>query len=88
MKNILLLLISLTILTGCDFDQEDPKFPSAPPSLMEACPSLKNMPPNTVKLSEALTVISDNYFQYHECRAKVDLWIEWYKLQKKIFETQ
>lgn len=86
MKRILF-LVPLLFLIGCVPDSDN-KFPDIPPSLIEACPSLKNVPENTVKLSEAIGIISENYFQYHECRAKVDLWIDWYKLQKRIYENK
>jgi DNA invertase Pin-like site-specific DNA recombinase len=41
----------------------------------------------TEKLSEVLKVVVDNYGQYHECKIKVDTWVEWYKTQKDIFES-
>lgn len=87
MKKILVVLFFPLLLTGCDLDGEDtPRFPDVPLGLLEACPSLKNIPPSTAKLSEVLTVVTDNYYKYHDCRAKVDFWIEWYKLNKKIVE--
>ena len=62
------------------------KFPDVPEELMTACPDLKQTEP-TAKLSEVLKDVTDNYSQYHECRAQVDSWIEWYKTQKQIFES-
>ena len=53
---------------------------------MEACPDLKKTE-STEKLSEVLKVVVDNYGQYHECKVKVDTWVEWYKTQKDIFES-
>jgi hypothetical protein len=52
---------------------------------METCPDLKKAP-ETTKLSEVLTTVTQNYGQYHECRIKADAWIEWYDAQKKIFD--
>ena len=52
---------------------------------MEACPDLKKAP-ETTKLSEVLTTVTQNYGQYHECSIKVNSWIEWYNTQRKIFE--
>ena len=52
---------------------------------MEACPDLQKTEP-TEKLSEVLKVVVNNYGQYHECKVKVDTWVEWYKTQKQIFE--
>jgi hypothetical protein len=84
------LLIALTVLlTGCAmFDTAPVKrtFPSVPTELMEACPGLKKTEP-TEKLSEVLKVVVDNYGQYHECKIKVDTWVEWYKTQRDIFES-
>jgi hypothetical protein len=85
------LLIALTVLmmTGCAMFSPTPvkrNFPVVPSELMEACPDLKKTEP-TEKLSEVLKVVVDNYGQYHECKIKVDTWVEWYKTQKDIFES-
>jgi len=82
----LLLLIPAVLLTGCLVTPVKQKFPEVPPEIMLACPDLKTVEP-TEKLSEVLKVVVDNYGQYHECRAKVDAWLEWYKTQKQIFKT-
>jgi hypothetical protein len=34
-----------------------------------------------------LKVVVTNYGQYHECRAKVEAWIDWYKSQKEIHDS-
>jgi len=60
-------------------------FPQAPEELKAACPDLQETNP-TPKLSEVVKVVTANYGQYHECKIKVDAWIEWYNSQKKIFE--
>lgn len=82
----LLLLIPAVLLTGCLVTPVKRNFPEVPPEIMIACPDLKTVEP-TEKLSEVLKVVVDNYGQYHECRAKVDAWVEWYKTQKHIFES-
>ena len=82
----LLLLIPILMLTGCLVTPVKRNFPEVPKELMEACPDLKTVP-ETEKLSEVLKVVTNNYGQYHECRIKVDTWIEWYKTQKDIFES-
>lgn len=82
----LLLLIPALLLTGCLVTPVKRNFPEVPPEIMIACPDLKTVEP-TEKLSEVLKVVVDNYGQYHECRAKVDAWLEWYKTQKQIFES-
>jgi hypothetical protein len=83
----LLILLTVVMLTGC-FGTAPVKrtFPNVPEDLMSACTDLKETEPTT-KLSEVIDVIVVNYSQYHECRIKVDGWIEWYKTQKSIFES-
>jgi hypothetical protein len=82
----LLVALTILILTGCSTTPVERKFPSVPPELMEACPDLKKTEP-TEKLSEVLKVVVDNYGQYHECKIKVNTWVEWYNMQKNIFES-
>jgi len=82
----ILMLVPILLLSGCLATAPvTVKFPEVPLELMKSCPDLKQTEP-TPKLSEVLKVVTENYSQYHECRAQVDLWIEWYKSQKQIFE--
>ena len=84
---LLLILPVVVLLSGClTTTPVKRNFPEVPKQLMEACPDLKTTEP-TEKLSEVLKVVVDNYGQYHECKIKVDTWIEWYKTQKDIFES-
>ena len=63
------------------------KFPQVPPRLLEACPQLKKLDEKAEpKLSGVAKVVTDNYGTYYECAVKNDAWIEWYKIQKTIFE--
>jgi len=39
------------------------------------------------KLSDVATTVTINYSTYYECAVKVDGWIEWYEVQKRIFES-
>lgn len=82
----LLLLIPALLLTGCLTTPVKRNFPEVPQELLEACPDLKTVP-ETEKLSTVLKVVVDNYGQYHECKIKVDTWVEWYKTQKQIFDS-
>lgn len=82
----LFLLIPIVLLTGCLTTPVKRNFPEVPQELMEACPDLKTVS-DTEKLSEVLKVVTTNYGQYHECRIKVDTWVEWYKTQKQIFDS-
>jgi hypothetical protein len=83
MKLITLLLIIM--LTGC-VTPVARNFPSIPESLKTKCENLSDTP-LTDKLSVVLSVVTKNYSQYQECSAKVDIWLEWYSKQKKIFDT-
>ena len=83
----LLLLTSVLLLSGCLVTTPVKRnFPEVPKELIEACPDLKKTE-STEKLSEVLKVVVDNYGQYHECKIKVDTWVEWYKTQKDIFDS-
>ena len=85
MKRLSLLLLPL-LLTACLTTPVARKFPDIPNDLKTACPDLAQMDPNTNKLSEVINTVTVNYSTYHECKIRVDAWIEWYKTQKTIFE--
>lgn len=80
-----LIIVSLLCLSACTSVPVARHFPEVPEELKVACVDLKDTP-ETTKLSEVISVVVDNYMQYHECRIKTDAWIEWYNSQKKIFE--
>ena len=83
----LLVLIPFLFLIGCDDDiAVKPVWPDLPADLKIACPDLKQVDPNTAKLSQVIDVVVDNYSEYHECQVKVDAWLDWYQKQKKIYE--
>jgi hypothetical protein len=83
----LTILIAAVLLTGCLATPVKRTFPDAPKELMEICPDLSMVEEGTTKLSEVMKVVTTNYSQYHECRIKNDMWIEWYKTQKSIFDS-
>ena len=84
---ILLIMLVVFVLTGCSTTAPVvAKFPEEPSKLaMESCPNLKKLDDNT-KLSDVANTVSINYSTYYECAVKLDTWIEWYKIQKQIFE--
>jgi len=84
----LLVLIPFLFLIGCEEDgiAVKPVWPDLPQDLKVACPDLKQIDPNTAKLSQVIDVVVDNYSEYHECQVKVDAWLDWYEKQKKIYE--
>jgi hypothetical protein len=83
----LALLVMPLLLAGCLATPVKRSFPEVPEDMKVACPSLKEVNPNTNKLSELVSVVSENYGTYQECKIKVDLWIEWYNSQRTIFES-
>jgi len=80
-------LITTIFLTGCLATPVKRTFPDVPEDLLKACPSLEQIDPKTDKLSDVLLVVADNYGQYHQCKVKIDAWIEWYQTQRSIFES-
>lgn len=63
------------------------KFPASPgEQAMQRCPDLKKLNESTV-LSNIAETVADNYGTYYECSVKNDTWIEWYNIQKRIFEN-
>lgn len=79
-----LLALSL-LLAGCVATPVKRTFPEVPQELKVQCADLKQTE-NTDKLSVVLSTVIDNYASYHECKIKMDSWIEWYGTQKKIFD--
>jgi hypothetical protein len=73
------------LMVGCSSAPIVPKFPEVPAELMAECSDLKELE-STTKLSDVVKSVADNYGRYHECRIKIEVWTEWYKSQKKIFE--
>jgi hypothetical protein len=53
---------------------------------MKKCPQLEKLE-NDAKLSDISKTITINYSTYYECAVKNDGWIEWYNIQKNIFES-
>lgn len=86
MKKTSLVLLAALVLSGCATKVPVAmKFPNAPESLLITCEDLQKVPENEEQLSEMLKVA--NYGRYHECKAKIDAWIDWYNQQKKVTES-
>ena len=83
---IALLLMPL-LLAGCLATPVKRNFPDAPAELKGGCPELREVDSNTTKLSDVVTVVSENYGTYQDCKIKADGWDEWYKTQKAIFDS-
>lgn len=80
----LLLLIPAVLLVGCISMPVKQKFPDVPKELLNSCPDLKQVE-QTEEFSTVLKTITENYSKYHECKITVDTWIEWYKLQRQVY---
>lgn len=81
-----IILACITTLLGCSTTVPvTAKFPEVPERLMQKCPQLEKLE-NEAKLSDISKTITNNYTTYYECAVKDDAWIEWYQIQKKIFE--
>lgn len=87
-KKSILLITAILILfvTGCSTPPVKQKWPDAPTISNKPCPDLDKLSDN-VKLSDISKTININYSRYYECAVKVDAWIEWYNVQKSIYES-
>ena len=81
-------LFIILLLAGCSTTVPvTAKFPDAPGNVaMTACPQLQKLNEDA-KLSDISKTVSVNYGTYYECAIKTDAWIEWYQIQKRIFES-
>ena len=78
--------ILLILISGCStVVPVTAKFPEAPINLQVKCPQLEKLK-DDAKLSEVSKTITLNYSTYYECAVKLDSWIEWYQVNKTIFE--
>lgn len=85
---IFAIVIALVLaITGCStVVPVTAKFPDAPVRLAtQPCPDLQKLK-DDARLSDVSRTVTINYSSYYECAVKTDAWIEWYKIQKHIFE--
>jgi hypothetical protein len=81
-----LAILFVVLLTGCSTTVPVvAKFPEVPQHLLVKCAQL-NKVNDEAKLSDISKTIAMNYTEYYTCAVKNDAWIEWYQIQKKIFE--
>ena len=77
----------LVLLTGCSsLVPVKAKFPDVPERIMVKCPQLEKVS-ETPTLSDVAKTVTNNYTTYYECAVKHDALVEWYKIQKNIFES-
>ena len=80
-------LLFLLVLTGCSTTVPvTAKFPEVPQMLLQKCPQLQKLSEDA-KLSDVSKTVAVNYNTYYECAVKNDAWIEWYQIQKNIYES-
>ena len=79
--------MALLLLVGCSTTVPVvAKFPEVPKHILIKCPSLEQIKDDP-KLSDVAKTVTLNYTTYYECAVKNDAWIEWYQIQKHIFES-
>jgi starvation-inducible outer membrane lipoprotein len=83
-----LVVLVAFFLTGCATVSVPvkAKFPIMPDTLLVKCPQLEQTKEDA-KLSDISKVIAGNYTTYYECAVKHDAIVEWYKIQKTIYES-
>ncbi len=81
------IMFVLAMCSGCSTPVPvTAKFPEAPGKLAtQPCPDLQKLK-DDAKLSDVSRTVTLNYSSYYECAVKTDAWIEWYKVQRRIFE--
>ena len=79
--------VMVLVVTGCSTAVPvTVRFPDAPALILEKCPQLKTISGDSVSIVDYTKTVTVNYTTYYECAVKNDTWIEWYQIQKKIFE--
>jgi hypothetical protein len=81
------LFLLAVLMTGCSTTVPVvAKFPEVPQRLLVKCPNLEKVDEQP-KLSDVAKSVTNNYTTYYDCAVKNDAWIEWYEIQKHIFES-
>lgn len=83
-----LAILSVVLLSACSTVvpvKQD--FPIAPEVLLEKCPDLITVEDGKTSMRDMLKVVVQNYATYYQCAEKSQGWQEWYKEQKKIYES-
>jgi len=84
MKNVIA-ACAIFALSGCStVVPVKAKFPDVPERLMVKCPQLDKVS-ETPTLSDVAKTVTNNYTTYYECAVKHDGFVEWYNIQKEIF---
>lgn len=80
-------IVAVAMLAGCSTAVPvTARFPDPPGKLATApCPPLKKLE-DTAGISDISRTVTANYSLYYECLVKNDAWIEWYQIQRQLFE--
>jgi hypothetical protein len=83
-----LIILSTVFLASCSTPVPlTPRFPEAPETLLKGCPKqLETIEGDNVTIVDFTKTVVKNYGTYHECSAKNASWIEWYQIQKKLWD--
>lgn len=80
-------LIWVFLLSGCMGSVPvRMEFPELPEPLRQSCAELTTIEGTNITLSGLVKSVSDNYSKYHECKVKQEAFVEWYEIQKKIWD--
>ena len=83
---LVIIAISLALTACSTLVPVSMTFPEAPGRQAQvACPNLQKLKDDAL-LSDVSRTITINYSTYYECAVKTDAWIEWYEIQRRIFE--
>jgi hypothetical protein len=83
---ILFVIFVIAMCSGCSTTVPvTAKFPDVPERLLVKCPQLEKLE-NEAKLSDISKKIANNYTTYYDCAVKHDAFVEWYQIQKHIFQ--
>jgi hypothetical protein len=81
-----LIIAFVIFLSGCSIVTPVKRnFPEAPKTLQEKCEELAMLQGNSV--TDLLRVVVENYQRHYRCEIKVEGWQDWYKDQKRIFDS-
>ena len=84
---VIIAILFIVMCAGCStVVPVTAKFPDAPATIMQQCPQLEKLNADA-KLSDVAKTVTINYTTYYECAIKNDALIEWYGVQKNIFES-
>ena len=82
----IVLLFVLAMCSGCStVVPVSARFPEPPQYAAQPCPQLQKLN-NDAKLSDVATTVTINYSTYYDCAVRNDAWIEWYRIQREIYE--